>query len=335
MPDRSSLETPLRGGLQHPQRKRITVICPVYNEESTIPVFYDRFCRAIEPLRPRYDFELIFTNNRSSDNSLEVILDIRARDRSVQVVTLSRNFGYQASLQAGLSVATGDAIMFIDVDCEDPPELIPRFVEKWEEGYDVVYGERAGRPEWIVMKKLRDYFYLVLKALGDAEIVLYMAEFALFSRSVREAIVNNQNTFPYIRAEIGYAGFSRYGVRYERHPRVRGTTHYNILDMVTVAIGAILTSSTFPMRAAAVAFPVVALLNAVLLAADGPGPAGTWFKLLVALDLTAGLLLLSTYGLYLARVHKNVMGRPIFIIDPRLTALNRPGVEVTLRSSSG
>ena len=202
--------------------KRLTVICPVHNEEKVIPLFYKRFCDAVAPLRRSYEIELIFTNNRSTDRTLDVIVGLRARDPSVQVITLSRNFGYQASLQAGLSHATGDAVMFIDVDCEDPPELIPRFVEKWAEGYDVVYGERGNRPEGKVIKALRNYFYKVLRALGDADIVLYMAEFALFSRKVREAIVNNQNTFPYIRAEIGFVGFSRYGIRYDRQRRVSG-----------------------------------------------------------------------------------------------------------------
>jgi dolichol-phosphate mannosyltransferase len=303
-------------------RKRISVICPVYNEQTTIPIFYERFRKAVSSLRGRYNVELIFTNNRSTDNTLEAIRQLRARDPSVQVVTLSRNFGYQASLQAGLSVAGGDAVIFIDVDCEDPPEMIPTFVQRWEDGHDVVYGERADRPEGYLMKKLRNYFYVLLKALGDADIVLYMAEFALFSRQVRDAIINNQNTFPYIRAEIGYAGFSRFGVPYRREPRVSGTTHYNVLDMVTVAIGAILTSSTFPMRAAAVGFPLLAALNVLFLALDGAGQPGIWFKSLVIMDLTVGLLLLSTYGLYLARVHKNLMGRPIFIIDRRFTFLN-------------
>ena len=303
-------------------RMRITVICPVYNEEKTIPIFYERFNAAVASLRSSYDVELIFTNNRSTDRSLDVIKTLRAIDSTVQVITLSRNFGYQASLQAGLSQATGEAVMFIDVDCEDPPELIPLFVEKWAEGYDIVYGERGDRPEGTIIKTLRNYFYHILRAVGDADIVLYMAEFAIFSQKVREAIVNNQNTFPYIRAEIGYAGFSRHAVRYNRQIRVSGLTHYNIIDMFTIAVGALLTSSTFPMRAAALSFPILALINVVLLVLDGSSDVGPWFKILVALDLMFLMLLATTYGLYIARIHKNLMGRPIFIIDRDLTILN-------------
>jgi hypothetical protein len=308
---------------RHEGRKRVTVICPVFNEERTIPVFYERFRAAVAPLRVTYDVELIFTNNRSTDRSLEVIHEIIQRDPTVQVLTLSRNFGYQASLQAGLSQATGDAVVFIDVDCEDPPEMIPAFVDKWVEGYDVVYGERLDRPENAVVKGLRNWFYKVLKALGDAEIVLYMAEFALFSRQVRDAVVNNQNTFPYIRAEIGYAGFTRHAIPYRRQPRIVGDTHYNVIDMFAAAVGAILTSSTIPMRAAVCAVPVAAVLSVLGVVAD-QGGIGPWFKLMVAFDLFVLVTLVTTYGLYIARIHKNVMGRPIFIIDWRQSIIHSP-----------
>ncbi len=107
------------------ERKLVTVICPVYNEEESIPIFYERFNHAVAPLRSNYRFELLFTNNRSSDGTLEVIHELRANDPAVQVLTFSRNFGYQASVTAGLRHAEGDAVIVIDVDCEDPPELIP------------------------------------------------------------------------------------------------------------------------------------------------------------------------------------------------------------------
>lgn len=305
-------------------RKRISVICPVFNERETVPVFYARFLDAVAPLRERYDIELTFTNNRSTDGTLDVIRALRARDPSVQVLTLSRNFGYQASLQAGLAHADGDAIMFIDVDCEDPPELIPEFVGIWEEGHDIVYGERGDRPEWGPIKALRNWFYHVLKALGDADIVLYMAEFALFSRHVREALINNRNTFPYIRAEIGYAGFSRHGVRYDRQARVRGETHYNILDMFAVAFGAILTSSTFPLRWAAAALPAIVLANIGALGAYLWGANPAWVTGILVFDAIYGLAMVTVHGLYLARVHKNVMGRPVYIVDRSRSFLNRP-----------
>ena len=125
----------------------ISIICPVFNEENSIPIFYKRLLAAIKPLRETYDFELVFTNNRSTDRSLEIIKNICKNDTMVNVLTLSRNFGYQRSMLAGLNHADGDVFMFIDVDCEDPPEMITDFIEQWEQGYDIVYGLRDKREE--------------------------------------------------------------------------------------------------------------------------------------------------------------------------------------------
>ncbi len=303
-------------------RKLVSIICPVFNEEQSIPIFYDRLQAALAPLRDHYDFELIFTNNRSADKSLEVILSLRERDSSVQVLTMSRNFGYQASIQAGISCASGDGIIVIDVDCEDPPELVPQFVAKWEEGYDVVYGIRGDRPEWWGLKKARKLFYHLLQRTADMDIVLYMAEFALISSHVRDAVINNQNTFPFFRAEIGYAGFSRYGIPYDRQPRIKGKSHYNLMGMVSFAVAGLLTSSTFLFRLAAYIFPVVVLLNLALFLADMYSSSSVPFRALVAIDLVYTVFLLTIQGLYLARVYKNAIGRPVFIVDRKLSYID-------------
>jgi polyisoprenyl-phosphate glycosyltransferase len=157
----------------HAKRKLISLICPVFNEEEATPLFYQRLTNVLAPLRSRYDFEILFTNNRSTDRTLEVLREIRKTDPAVQVLTLSRNFGYQASLHAGMSYVRGDAVIAIDADCEDPPEMIKDFLEKWEEGYDVVYGIRYDRDEWWPVKKLRGLFYRILRATADMDIVLY------------------------------------------------------------------------------------------------------------------------------------------------------------------
>jgi len=309
------------------KRRLITIICPVYNEQESIPIFYNRLKTTLEPLNDRYDFELIFSNNRSKDKTLEVLLALRKKDPCIHILTLSRNFGYQASAQAGMSHAAGEAIIVIDVDCEDPPELIPQFIEKWEDGYDVVCGIRKNRPELWLIKKSRNLFYRLLKITADADIVLYMAEFALISSVVRDAIINNENTFPFLRAEIGFAGFSRFEVPYDRQRRVAGKTHYNLFNMVSFAAAGILTSSTFLMRLAAYMFPFFVLLNLVLLIITVFWGSSSAFKVLVAMDLIYVTFLLTTHGIYLARVYKNVIGRPIYIIDPKKSCTDREIVE--------
>ena len=297
----------------------VSIICPVYNEQETVRLFYNRLTAVIGPLQDDYRFELIFTNNRSTDATLDIIRELRHNDPSVQVVTLSRNFGYQASVQCGLSHATGDAMIVIDVDCEDPPELIPQFLARWQEGFDVVYGIRQDRPESWVVKKLRNVFYRLLRATADMEVILYMAEFALVAAHVRDSLINNRNTFPFLRSEIGYAGYARYGISYSRQPRIAGHTHYNLVRMTAFAIGGILTSSTFVLRTAAYLWPLLVLLNIVLLLADAAY--GT-FRALVVVDLLWVACLITLHGLYIARIYNNGMGRPVFIVDRRLTTLN-------------
>ena len=164
--------------------KLISIICPVHNEEESIPIFYKRLLNIIEPLRKKYDFELIFTNNCSEDNSLKIIKNYCQENSMIKVITLSRNFGYEAAVLSGLTYAKGDAIGIIDVDCEDPPEMIPIFLKEWEKGFDIIYGLRKKRAEFIVIQLLRKLFYRLNKLVADSDVILDMAEFSLFSSDV-------------------------------------------------------------------------------------------------------------------------------------------------------
>jgi len=314
-----------------PHRKLITIVCPVFNEEQAIPVFYERLQKTLTRLRPRYDFELLFTNNGSQDRTVPLLGEIRARDQETQILTLSRNFGYQASVQAGLSFARGDAIVVIDVDCEDPPELIEEFVSKWQEGYDVVYGIRHDREEWWPLKKCRNAFYRVLRAMADMDIVLYMAEFALIGRNVRDAVISNRNTFPFFRSEIGYAGFSRFGIKYKRQQRVAGRSHYSLPRMLTFAAAGILTSSTFLMRLAAYSWPVMAALAVGLMIWDAIEHSTRGFEWAVIALLLYVSFFMMAFGLYIARIYKNGMGRPVFIVDEKKSSLNHAVRDESLR----
>ena len=173
-------------------RQVISIICPIHNEEETIPIFYDRFFKMIEPLSSKYDFELIFTNNRSEDDSLKIIEEYCKINTQVKDITLSRNFGYEASVMCGLTYATGDAIGIIDVDCEDPPEMIPKFINEWENGYDIIYGIREKRVESKIIQLMRKLFYRLNKLVADSDVILDMAEFSFFSSSVRDSIIDNK-----------------------------------------------------------------------------------------------------------------------------------------------
>lgn len=304
-------------------RPLISIICPVLNEEQCIPLFYKRLQATLEPLRSHYTFELIFTNNRSTDRTLEVIHELRRSDPSVQVLTLSRNFGYQASLLAGLRHACGKAMVVIDVDCEDPPEMIPHFILEWEKGYDVVYGKREKRPETFRIQLLRKLFYRLNRSIADSDILLDMAEFSLFSTHVRDAIVDNCSTFPFLRAEIGYVGFERKAILYEREKRVHGQSNYNLVRMAQFGIGGILSSSTFLLRLATYLLPLMLVANVTLLVLDVVLGFEKAFHLLVATSLTYLVFFCATVCIYLARIYKDGVSRPIFIVDWQKSALNR------------
>jgi glycosyltransferase involved in cell wall biosynthesis len=300
----------------------VSVICPVFNEEDCIPLFFSRLKDVVQPLEGRYRFELIFTNNGSTDSSVARILEIREKHPWVQLITLSRNFGYHASLMSGLVNARGDLMVIIDVDCEDPPELIPVFLKGWEEGNDLVYGERTNRPEAWWLKGARKLFYRLTRSIADSDFILDMAEFSLFTRRVRDVLCSNRSTYPFLRNELAYAGFARKAIPFTRLQRVHGQTHYRLLSMTQFAITGILSSSTFPLRAAAYfGVPIGALdltIAITRLVSPYPRDLTPFFLLNLAFIVVA----LAFASIYIARIYKDGMARPRFIVDQNRTFLN-------------
>ena len=303
-------------------RRTISIVCAVYNEEQSIDYFHERLTRVLGALRDRYAFDILFVNNASQDGTLAKILALRATDPSVQVITQSRNFGYQASILCGLQHVRGDATIVIDVDCEDPPEMIPAFIERWEHGYDLVYGERGQRPELVLIVWGRKIFYRIMHAIADTDFIVDMAEFSLFSDRVRREALRGASTFPFMRSQLAFVGFSRSGIYYDRQPRAFGKTYYNAVGMVAFAISGMLSASTFPLRFIAyVGFPAAATnaLAAVLFAA---GIGLRWLPALAASDAALTLMAFSAISMYLARIAKDVSARPVYIVDWQQSRLN-------------
>jgi len=302
----------------------LTILCPVYNEEPVIPLFYERIHPVLVKLSERYSVDLVFLNNASTDGTLAEIEKVRKAWPATYVLTMSRNVGYHASLACGLRSATGDILVVIDVDCEDPPEMILQFAEKYEQGYDIVYGERVDREEAVFFKSARKLFYRLLYVVADEEIILDMAEFSLFTKEVRDAIADENTSFPFLRASIGRVGFRRAALPFKRRMRIAGNTHYNLMGMLMFAIGGILSASTLFLR-----LPIF-LLPFCLIALTGLGIAyiethSLWF-------LFAGFLMFAAYvggtlaftALYVARTYKNGLHRPNAFINHSRSILQRP-----------
>lgn len=302
------------------RRPLVTVLCPVFNEEQCVELFYARFTALSAQLAPRVDLELIFCNNCSVDETANKVLKLREADPRVQLLTYTRNIGYQASLQGGLRQASGDAIAMVDVDCEDPPEMIAQFVDGWLAGNDLVYGERMKRrePGWITL--CRKIFYRLNRLVADNEIIVDMAEFCLIDHSVRDAILMGRNTFPFIRAEIAALGLKRQGIAYDRHPRVAGTTHYNLLGMTRFAVAGILAGTTLPLRLALYFLVPVLIANLTWIVVEPHRH--VWFQRVALLDLSYVAVFVALGALYLARIYRNVIGRPQSVVDWHRSATN-------------
>lgn len=294
---------------------QLSILCPLHDEERTIPLFFDRIRPVLNKLSKRYVVHLIFLNNASTDQSSQQILKIRETWPATYMFTMSRNVGYHASLECGLRNASGDLFAFIDVDCEDPPEMILEFVEKYEQGHDIVYGERVDREESATMKGARKFFYRVLHALADEEILLDMAEFSLFSNEVRAAVLAENSSFPFLRAAIARVGFRRAAIPFKRQRRVAGETHYNIIRMVIFAVAGILSASTLFLRLPIYLLPFW-LLTLFGLCVGYATTHSHWYPVAAFLVFAAYLGATTAFtALYVARTYKNGLHRPNAFID--------------------
>lgn len=298
---------------------RLHVIVPARNERLNVPYFYGRARQALDSIAG-LEWSLVFVNNGSDDGTLEQMLLLRAVDPRVKIITLSRNFGYHAALMAGLSSVESDYYAIVDVDCEDPPELLVDFYRAIQAGAQVAYGVRSQRDEPRLVTFGRKLFYIANRRVADSEIVMWMGEFSMMTRQVRDSLLAPKTTFVSLRAEMGYVGFARTGIPYLRARRKYGETHYNFWRMTVYAIASILSGTTFPLR-------LVLYLAAVV----GLGfPIGVWLSGMTARQAAVAAVFVSMYflvvtipliSLYLARVYKNVVSRPVFVVDRTRTYL--------------
>ena len=303
------------------QRKLLAVICPVYGEEETVPKFYERFRAVFSQLPQHYDYNLIFVDNGSTDGTRQRVKEIIGGNARVFLIALSKNFGYQRSVECGLRTARGDLYQIIDVDCEDPPEMILQFLEEHANGYDIVYGLRAHRDEPWLIRQFRKLFYRLTRFVADENFVLDMAEFSLITREVRDAILQENNSFPFIRASIGRIGFAIKGIPYRREQRIAGETHYNLGGMLVFAVAGILSSTTLFLRIPVYALPVWVLAMAAVGVAGVYAPGAWSLPTLLALGFIFCGLTLTTISIYVARIYKNSLMRPNYVINRRESVL--------------
>lgn len=293
---------------------KIAVISAIKNEEQCIPIFIERAKKILDSLNGKPDWKIVFINDGSTDTSLDLIRQAAASDGRIKVLTLSRSFGYQAALLGGLKEIEADYYAIIDVDCEDPPEVLNDFWSHIQKGYELVYGIRRDRDEPRFLIWCRKIFYKINTLLADSNVYMWMAEFSMFSKLMRDAITTPQTTFPFLRTEMAYVGYRTVGIDYKRVRRVAGKSNYNVWRMVRFAVGGILASTTFPLRATLYLSGIffVLFLAVCLLSRD--------FLFIgisaIILLLIYVLVSLPLIGIYLARTYRNIVNRPNYFIDP-------------------
>ena len=322
------------------KRPLLSVIVPVFNEEENIHPFYETMKRELDKLADRFDYEIIFTDNRSTDSTFGRLTELAQIDPRVRAVRFSRNFGYQRSIFTGFSLAQGDAAIEIDCDLQDPPHLIHDFLAKWREGYEVIYGIRQTRKENWLMNRMRQCFYRIINFLSDDGLPLDAGDFRLVDRKVLDQLRQIYDANPYLRGTIARMGFNQIGIPYEREKRVRGRSKYDFFKLFSLAVDGILNHSIVPLRCATFTGFVISTglvlyflgLYFLSFVFDFPWPRGfktTSVLILISIGLNA--LFLGVIGEYLGRIYRQIKREPLTIIDQTLNFRN-PQEHLTVAS---
>lgn len=299
--------------------KLLSLIVPVFNEEEVLPASYARMSAAMQALTG-YDYEIIYVNDGSRDGTMKRLRAIAREHKEVRVISFSRNFGHQLAVTAGMDNARGDALIIIDADLQDPPEVIAELVKAWENGADIAYGKRLKREGETVFKKLTAFcYYRLLNAMSAYPIPLDTGDFRLLDKKVADVFLKMREHNRFLRGMSGWMGFDAVPVEYVRHERQAGKTKYTLKKMLRLAFDGILGFSYKPMSLAlyaGAALGVTGMLGLIALiiiaATIGCAP---WLWAVDGLVLINALTLaaIGVQGAYLNRIYDEVRGRPLYI----------------------
>ena len=302
----------------------LSVIAPVYNEEEGIRQFYQKLSGVLR--RAEISAEIIFVNDGSRDKSGEILKDIQKSDGAVKLLEFSRNFGHQIAVKAGIDYAQGDAVVIIDTDLQDPPEMILPMIEKWKDGFDVIYAIRAKREGETFFKKITAAaYYRLMKKIARIDIPLDAGDFRLISRSVADALRQIRERNPYIRGLVSWVGFKQTGIEIERQARFAGHTKYTLGKMLKFAWNGITHFSFLPLQLStwfgffAALLAVIWMLSAMYVSLVLHVAVQGWTSLIIAVLFLGSvqLITLGIMGSYLARNYDEARSRPLYIIKSK------------------
>lgn len=305
-------------------KKLITYVFPIYNESGNIALLYQTIKGLLAQQSESYDFELVFVNDGSRDDSLEKLYALQEQDARVVVVNFARNFGHQLAVTAGLDRATGDAVIIMDSDMQDPPQVSLELIKKWEEGFDVVYAQRRTRKDSLFKKLSAHVFYWILWKVADIDIPRNTGDFRLLDRKVVDVLNQFREHNRFLRGMVSYVGFKQAGVLFDREKRHAGVTGYPLKKMIKFASDGILAFSWAPLKLigrlgyffSALSFLGIAyaITRKIFDPAElVPG----WTFTVIAILLIGGIqmIMLGVLGSYIGRIYTEVQGRPLYIVE--------------------
>lgn len=324
---------------------KLSVVVPCYNEQEVILACYEALMQALSGKIE--DFEIVFVNDGSKDATLEILRGLHEVDWRVKVVDLSRNFGHQIAVSAGLAYADGEAVAIIDADLQDPPELILQMLEVRDSGYDVVYGVRRARKGESRFKLLTaKWFYRILNRLSDTQIPLDCGDFRLLDRRAVDALLRMREQHRLLRGMWSWIGFRQYALEYDRAPRAAGQTKYPFRKMLKLAIDGILSFSIVPLRmvsfmgVATAVLSSIGILYALVLRLFTKVWVPGWTLLFIGMMFLGGMQMLGigVAGEYIGRIYTEVKQRPLYLIrevlshSPRRDLLRTPKAGMPLHA---
>lgn len=303
--------------------KKISIIIPAYNEEESLPFLFERL-NAITNKIENYEFEFLFINDGSKDKTLEIIKEQRKIDNRISYIDFSRNFGKEIAMIAGLDYATGDAVIFMDADLQDPPELIIDFVKYWELGYDDVYAKRKSRKGETFLKKFTSkMYYNVLQKLAGMEIQKDTGDFRLLDRRCVNALKKLRESQRCTKSMFSWIGYKKKEVLYDREPRIAGKTKWNYKKLIDLAIDGITSFTTSPLRLSTyISIPTFILLVGYFVyvivkcfVVNEPIHAFQAIILLILFFSGVQILLFGIIGEYLGRIFVETKNRPLYLVN--------------------
>lgn len=303
-------------------KKLISYIFPIFNESGNIDLLYKTVAELLQDNK-QYDYELIFINDGSRDNSLELLKKLQTKDKRATVIDFSRNFGHQIAVTAGLDYARGDAVIIMDADMQDPPKVSFELIKKWEEGYDVVYAQRRTRKDTWFKKLTADMFYRTLQKLADINIPRNTGDFRLIDRKVVDEIKKFKEHHRFLRGMVSYVGFKQIAVQFDRHERYAGETGYPLKKMLKFAADGIFSFSTYPLKVirnlgfAIASLAFLGILYAIAMKVFFPDiTIEGWTFIVISILFVGGvqLVMLGVLGSYIGRIYTEAQNRPLYMV---------------------